>query len=430
MITLDFKSEAPIQKSHDWLDVDTMGIWRVYKIIKNVGKFAVADFNGTHIAWHDGSYSYIYELSSGNTTQLDTTQVRGDILLTDDAVYRLNGGVKKFDLNGNLIWNTDLQSPSGASVHGSYNRLAIFDGYLYATASYSNDKYLFRIKMDTGEVLAWNKGTSYGGEPNNAYPLGDWIVMRQWKTPYGIVFDRDTLTFISSNPRDFPNAIPYKFMARILGYIGNKMYYTNNAPNYLNDDIELYGGVHRAVVDETNKTVYDEIQVPILQPNNNQDTYWYGTAYDDILAMRGFNISTDGRYSLIYNPWRYSHWGNSDFGYVPITEEVSMTYAINTTKKVLYMAFDNKSPVVNIHNQGVEDFYYYYVYISKDLSNWTQIENMQDLSGLDLTGTIYLKIVWNPESFTMPVLKPFYLITAGNIKTVKAFTRQYRRAII
>jgi len=187
-------------------------------------------------------------------------------------------------------------------------------------------------------------------------------------------------------------------------------------------------------VAETNKTVYDEIQVPILQPNNNQDTYYYGTAYDDILAMRGYNLSTNGKYSLIFNPWKHDEGKKSDFGYTPIDEEVSMTYAINTTKKVLYMAFDNKTPVINIHNQNAEDFYYYYVYVSKDQNTWTQIESMQDLSGLDLSGTIYLKIVWNKESFTMPILKPFHIMEEGSIinyiKTVKAFTRQYRRAII
>jgi len=411
MITLDFKSEAPIQKSHDWLDVDTMGIWRIIKdfsylpdhIVRMESAYSQALFDGDSMIVYDHDYNYYLVIFNENGYK---TRSFG----YGTSIEVLN--------NGNIIMQTETD--------------------LYCVDRNLND--IWHISRD-GRGYTW-----YDRENNILYsPQGSSID----------AIDPDTGTIIKSG------SLPYNDFAAVK--VGNYILTPRRNTNKTFDlDLNL-------VDDSFNAGGYADV---LALPKLAGDGYWIGSYalnyYSDVILAR-FNMNTDGTFKYVYSLptarslglgvdgtgdlinfdrigtkhdkyWAFvkdngfSDANHSKFGYVPVAEEVSMTYAINTTKKVLYAVFDNKTPVVNIHNQGVEDFYYYYVYISKDLSNWTQIENMQDLSGLDLSGTIYLKIVWNPESFTVPILKPFYVIEEGSIinyiKTVKAFTRQFRRAII
>ena len=417
MILLDPKSTQPIEKSHDWLYVDEMGVWHTYKILNSVGRFAFADFNGTHVAWIDGFHGFVYDVSSKTTKRLDMPHAaRGDILLTDDVIYILDeyATVAKFDLNGNLIWKTDLKSFLGRYVFARNNALAILDGYLYATASY-NKRYLFRIDIATGDILAYNSKWANvywcDGDIVSLYPLGDWIVLREHPAGDAVIFDRETLEPLFIDYHIVNKAIPGKYMGKVLGYINSKMYYATYVPYQVARSTPAYGNINRAAVDETNKTVFDEIEIPILQPSNKQDAYYGGIAYDNILAMRGYNISTVGNYSLIYNPWKVYFEKNADFGYSPINDEVYMIYKINVPSIITMLSIHNTAPVVNIRNQDIEDFYYYHVFVSKDKQNWTEVKNIQNISDLKLSGSVFIKLVWNPESFTMPVLKPIGVMT-------------------
>ena len=387
MILLDPKSTQPIEKSHDWLDVDSNGIWRLikdfsylpYHIVRMLHIGSQALFDGEKMIVYDRDYyQYLVVFDEYDyTTRTFAYGVSIEVLDNGNIIMQTETDLYCVDRSLNDVWHLS-RTGRGSTWLDRENNI------LYSTQSTSIDA----IDPNTGTILK-SGSLPYGDFA--VIKIGDYIYTPRRNT--NKTFDLD-LNLVADNyfAGGYANVLPTPKLA------GNGYWIGSYGIGYYPDVVFA-----RFDVNPSGTFVYSYLFPMKKSLGRNQ--YRQGEIFNyDRIGTRHNKYWAFVKDNAI-------QYTQSKFGYVPVAEEISITYSINISDVITAISVDNTTTVVNINDQTSEDFYYYHVFVSKDKQNWTEVQNMQDISNLNLNGTVFIKLVWNPESFTMPVLKPIGIWT-------------------
>ena len=400
MITLDFKNETPIQKSHDWIGIDSHGVWNVikdfsylpYHVVRmlHVGSQAIFDGDSMIVYDHDYNYylvifdKYSYKAQSfGYGTTIEVLNSGNIIIQTESALHCL-------DRDLNEIW----QIPRDGRGYAWYDRK---NNVLYSPQGSSIDA----INPDTGTII------KSGSLPYNdfaAVKVGNYILAPRRNT--NKTFDLDlNLVKDGFQSGNYSNILPAPMLA------GDNYWIGSYGIGYYSTAEIVYFQVNP---DGTYSYLYTFPMTRSLGLNSN------GTG--DLINFDRIGTKHDKYWAFVKdNALGYTY---SKFGYVPVNEEIYMIYKINTSRTIQAAFFDNKASVVRATDSIPVDIYYYHVFISKDMINWQEIESGQDLQSLALVGDIYIKLTWEPYSFSVPVLQSITLTEDNSYYNMKTIRRQ------
>ena len=410
MIKIDFKTDTPIEKSHDWIYVDSNGIWRIikdfsylpYHVVRMENAYSQALFDGEKMIVYDRDYlAYLVVFDEYDyTTRTFAYGVSIEVLDNGNIIMQTETDLYCVDRSLNDVWHLS-RTGRGSTWLDRENNI------LYSTQSTSIDA----IDPNTGTIL------KSGSLPYNDFAvvkIGDYIITPRRNT--NKTFDLD-LNLVADNysTGGYANVCPNPKIVRDGYWIGSY-------------GIGYYPDVVFARFDVNPSGTFVYSYLFPMKKSLGRNQYRQGEIFNyDRIGTRHNKYWAFVKDNAI-------QYTQSKFGYVPIFEDIYLIYKITVGKPIHTAFFKNYDTVINVNTSNPIKIYYYYVYVSTDMTNWTLIEDGQDLQSLNLVNDIYIKIVWNPESFTIPVLSDITFIEQTNysyygIKTVKQNANTVRRSI-